>query len=933
MQALNKDDPYYAYSDAFVDSDRGGLGGYVHGEYWHYDLNKVDCSLMHIGAWEFVALGINIVIYAERLPGQKILFLADALAPIQIMQRGAAHSPVLQIIHDAIIHLPEFQAIGAHGLEEHVFGEVNGMADAASRENYDFILDVGLHLGFQPRLIDLPARALEFIEHIRGAIRAYERQIVPEVTPRRQSRAEVDRMHHLGSPFLGSEDTPLRFRGLDEGNTGSIFDIRCTMPGFGVVRRQSKYEVSSMHHLGIQFLGTSDSPLRFLAWAFGKRIEIDVPTTRLSPPTVLSWSSLSVGTAGILPTGHESTCRLSPPTILGWTSTSGLEQQALAMASSRPLEIFSVVGQGFVPAAQEIHGRISPPTILAWSCDIRLGKTQAKISHEPMTAPRLMQPKRAPLGVPLAESSTGLKHQAVLGNNFTGNLPKVPKTHQLLDDVFRGGLKEQTSSLLQTLEMDASEQRLIVDDARMLQAFVAVVEHATIHSIPKGTRGKNASCWKEWVQFVGLFNTSPLRDSGNGSRYQAREDFLKAAIAFYLYRKLKSSISGRQRVKPASVMAYLYAVARVHEMNGCSFLVRGRVKHLKQYISVEYALVHGPEALIPRRREGITRDMVRRMLEALPGLATSSRAYPSIFPGSWLERNVRAVLCVSASGGFRKAEVSLPEGDEFTAMHMSRASLFFIIDGAIERSPSVVQLASMRFGDQAGIIACPCKNDPLGIHFMPHPLLFNFDSRDFANTALVLRDLALHCPVAAEKLRSTPLFTYAENGSALRRGFLDTILLALLKCTMDLTLIGLYSWHSFRIGLASALKNARAPDWIILALLRWRSASSIPGYGRIDFATSSDWLDRACQQNVIARQVPNLPSLSNASRSKTATLPNVLPQVAYECLNRTEADSNGLDRRQCAVLTDQLIGLDDDAFVQEFMALGDEDPADGILEE
>ena len=373
-------------------------------------------------------------------------------------------------------------------------------------------------------------------------------------------------------------------------------------------------------------------------------------------------------------------------------------------------------------------------------------------------------------------------------------------------------------------------------------------------------------------------------------------------------------------MKPSSIMAYLYAVARVHEQNGLSFNIRGKVKHLKDYISREYALVHGPEALIPRRREGFTRKMVRDLLAALPRAILKSRVFPRIIASSWLEHNLRAVICVSASGGFRKAEVSIAEGDEFSSMHMSRASLFFVISGTIHRCPSPRELLRMQPGDQAGIIACPCKNDPLGIHFMPHPLLFNFEPSDSANTGLVLRDLALRCPVPAERVRSTPLFTYSEEGEALRRGFLDMVLQALLRLILDTSSIALYSWHSFRIGLASALKNAHAPDWVILALLRWRSASSIPGYGRIDFQTSSDWLDRAYQESVFARQVPNFPGLSGSPppRKGLASVPNLLPASAYAIATNAEKTSEALTSVQMGALRATLPEFDDDGAVQEF---------------
>jgi hypothetical protein len=127
-----------------------------------------------------------------------------------------------------------------------------------------------------------------------------------------------------------------------------------------------------------------------------------------------------------------------------------------------------------------------------------------------------------------------------------------------------------------------------------------------------------------------------------------------------------------------------------------------------------------------------------------------------ILPGSWLARNVKAAIALSASGGFRRSEVSVSERTDFTAMDMSRASLFFIIKGEIIRNPSALQLQSMCEGDYIGVIACPTKNDPLGIHFMPFPIIISFHPYQLEDPGVIFRDFALHCPLATQDLRRTP---------------------------------------------------------------------------------------------------------------------------------------------------------------------------------
>ena len=161
--------------------------------------------------------------------------------------------------------------------------------------------------------------------------------------------------------------------------------------------------------------------------------------------------------------------------------------------------------------------------------------------------------------------------------------------------------------------------------------------------------------------------------------------------------------------------------------------------------------------------------------------------------------------------------------------------------------------------------ACPCKNDQFGFHFMPFPLIFKFDPTDSEGTGCILRDYALQCPVPTTELRSTPMFTYGPGLEALRRDFLLKVLKAALLTFMEPSLCALYSWHSFRVGLTCALRAAQAPDWVILALLRWLSASSIPGYSRINYGASAAWLDAAGQQGVDSRQTASLPGLHAAA--------------------------------------------------------------------
>jgi hypothetical protein len=147
--------------------------------------------------------------------------------------------------------------------------------------------------------------------------------------------------------------------------------------------------------------------------------------------------------------------------------------------------------------------------------------------------------------------------------------------------------------------------------------------------------------------------------------------------------------------------------------------------------------------------------------------------------------------------------------------------------------------------DRVGVLACAAKNDPLVLHFLSSPIIVGFNCKDPEDAGLILGDLALHCPVPSSKMRSTPLFTYSAGGKALGYSFLGGVFKTLLRQILPGASAELFSWYFFRSGLACALRAAQAPDWVLLALLRWRSKSSIPGYGRLSFQAASAWLDQA----------------------------------------------------------------------------------------
>ena len=125
------------YSDAYVlapvagppDDIRGGLGGYAHGCFWHFQLPRRFANLLHITAWEFMAHALNVIVFSPFVAGQTSYWYADAISTVQTMARFRTKSLAMQIIHENLIHMPEYLALGARSFHAHVYGRVNVPAD------------------------------------------------------------------------------------------------------------------------------------------------------------------------------------------------------------------------------------------------------------------------------------------------------------------------------------------------------------------------------------------------------------------------------------------------------------------------------------------------------------------------------------------------------------------------------------------------------------------------------------------------------------------------------------------------------------------------------------------------------------------------------------------------------------------------------------
>ena len=115
---------------------------------------------------------------------------------------------------------------------------------------------------------------------------------------------------------------------------------------------------------------------------------------------------------------------------------------------------------------------------------------------------------------------------------------------------------------------------------------------------------------------------------------------------------------------------------------------------------------------------------------------------------------------------------------------------------------------------------------------------------DPLNPARRLRDAELRTPCRGDARATTPLFA-RPGGVLLTHSYMDPILSSVLEYTIGREEAAKYSWHSFRIGLACALRAAGCPPDVVQLICRWMCAESLRIYSLKGISEHAHWISRA----------------------------------------------------------------------------------------
>ena len=134
---------FVATADAATDGEHPGLGGFLHGMWWHMPLTEAAAQRLHITVLELLATGLNAVIFHLHLRGAgRIVLLSDALATPYTLARQRAKSHMLVYAHRRLLASEAFVEVADRAEIAHLSGDCNPLSDSASRFKIDELQEV-----------------------------------------------------------------------------------------------------------------------------------------------------------------------------------------------------------------------------------------------------------------------------------------------------------------------------------------------------------------------------------------------------------------------------------------------------------------------------------------------------------------------------------------------------------------------------------------------------------------------------------------------------------------------------------------------------------------------------------------------------------------------------------------------------------------------
>ena len=405
-------------------------------------------------------------------------------------------------------------------------------------------------------------------------------------------------------------------------------------------------------------------------------------------------------------------------------------------------------------------------------------------------------------------------------------LPAPPAAAARADSALARASQEAAMQRAKELGSGGGAMAFDLPEAR-LEEIAAAMDEGVRYGVNSNTASFDERAWDFWEIVCAAHNTSPLRTPAEALQRPERTAHLLAALMMYASAVCTPRTAGRTSIKPRSALAYPLAIVRVFGRWGTPMPSYKVLKSALAYLSRLYLAHHGPYSLMATRAEPMKYDMVLAMFAIEDGASMgSSELWRHDDHDTFMFRRLICVLWVTA---FRLAEIVCHTSGEI--MFLLLLSLTWSIGGVVVTHPSPAALRALRPGVDYARLAPPrSKPDQWGEIHCPHPITLTFYDEP-GNAAAALRDIEIRICEANLDRATTPLF-HDANGQPYSHGRLERMLRRALTHLYGASVASLFTFHSFRSGLATALHAAGVPGDQIMLVCRWMCAASLMVYRR-----------------------------------------------------------------------------------------------------
>ena len=349
----------------------------------------------------------------------------------------------------------------------------------------------------------------------------------------------------------------------------------------------------------------------------------------------------------------------------------------------------------------------------------------------------------------------------------------------------------------------------VAADMQQLVPAMEAIEDLTDFGVNSNTAKIDERAWIMREHVCRQFDANPLRTPADVRDFPQRQTFLLACLLLHAFVTGRPRDPTRQFVKPRSALPCPLAIIRIFgrwgvQLPGYKALVSEMNGMMRLYLRY-----HGPHSLSPRRAE----PMHWRIVQRIHSIQTDGRR---VGPYVWSDANhlvfiFRRLSLFLIRTAFRIGEIAGHSSGE--VMYLTRSSVVWRINGVWHSDPPVALLNSMVPGrDGCGVSPPRSKPDQWGEIHCPFTIFLVLHARA-TDACNALRDIEIFVPCADRE--HTALFADAQ-GQPYSHAVLDPILKAVLTHLYSAAVASIYSWHSYRSGLATMLHAAGVPDAVIM---------------------------------------------------------------------------------------------------------------------